>query len=371
MRKLDLRVLLDLSYKLPNLATLACGIGGDEWPSPLSDDIGFHLSHEYQGPRRDSRHVFAQNLDLTHLSQLRDVELNFIRPFRHTELNDQRVRMPNLVAPLTADPFSSSLRMLSYQLRRMCIFAVIDESIFWPEGGGEPSWPKLEVLNVCFHLPSPSGRWYFMGLRDDYRIDGYKLTSQAYPPSRTTDEDEEWCDQIDGARWDQNRGAQFRVVPDNDVLSPLLESFAKAAKLMPALREAALWCPSRFTTDADMDEDFYENFHEAELTKSKGHDLAWGIAYAAPGEQDFTERLEKRLVQSRQLWWMVGNRWNPSARLHDLFRNIGREKHGDNLDEHWKHKFYGDRLVARSIFQANRQRIFPGYVRQHTQLNDD
>ncbi|KAJ4288047.1 hypothetical protein N0V90_012063 [Kalmusia sp. IMI 367209] len=364
LRKLDLRILLDMAYKLPNLENLACEIGGDEWPTPLSHEVGSHLWHMYQGPRRDSRHDFAQNLDSTSLpTRLRELELNFIHPLSHIDAIDQRIAMPDLTAPFLYDPFSTSLRISSYQLRRMYLFAVVDGTLFWPADGSEPpTWPSLEVLDVCFHMVSPSGKWYFKGLRESERgqLKGYELDESAYPPVETTTDDEYWCDRVDEVDWDETSDAQFRVVPDDEAILPFLEAFAKAAARMPKLKDAVLWCPLTFATqlnDSGDDVDYLE-CAIPDLFKFGPENLAWGIAYTKPNQKAFSGRADEDHTPERQLWWLVGNQWRPSSHLHERFRQIGREKYGHGLVEHWNDEHFGDGLVERYVFERHQRTIW-------------
>ncbi|KAF2440214.1 hypothetical protein P171DRAFT_435980 [Karstenula rhodostoma CBS 690.94] len=352
LRKIDLRILLDLSYKLPNLEHLACGIGGDEWPTPLSHEVASHLCHVYQGPRRDSRHGFAKNFNPTCLpTRLRELALNFIHPFQHTEYVDQRIAMPDLTAPSLYDPFSTSLRIASYQLRRMRLTAVVDETLFWPTDGSDPpTWPCLEVLDVCFHMMSPSGEWYFKGLREpeEGQIRGYELEERAYPPLETTNDDEYWCDRAEEVNWDDSSHAQFRIIPDDEAISPFLEAFAKAAARMPQLAYAALWCPLCFSTQPDG----MGGISDYLLSPIPDHDrpglinLVWGIAYTKPRQKAFSTRPGKDNATQRQIWWLVGNRWQPNPQLYKLFRKIGYQEYNNGLLEYW----YRDRFIKKDRF---------------------
>lgn len=356
LRKIDLKVLLDLAYKLPNLEQLACEIGGDEWPMPLSHEVTSHLWHTYQGPRRDSRNNFAHSMDPASLPpRLREIEGNFIHPSSHLDYIDQRIAMPDLTAPSLYDPFSTSLRISSYQLRRMYLFAVVDKTLFWPVDGSEqPTWPSLEALNVCFHMVSPSGTWYFKGLREpqEGQLKGYKLDESAYPPLETTTEDKYWCDRVDEVNIDESSDAQFRIVPDDEAISPFLEAFVKAAARMPKLKHAALWCPLTFATlpgDSDDDVDYLGCAIPDFFGPPPYHDLAWGIVYTVSNHDIFYEHVNKDYnTTKRNIWWVVGNQWRPRSHLHQQFRDIGRENHGEELAEHWKD---GNGFLERSEFE--------------------
>lgn len=355
-RKLDLRVLLDILSRLPNVRTFSCAIGGDEWPSALRDEATVSLWHTHQGPRRDTRHEFAAALQEMSVPTLRVILLNFIEPDDHVEAIDQRVAMPNLTTPALHDPFSSSLRVMSYGLRRMSIFAVVDSTLFLPHDGSTPSWPHLETLCVKFHMTTPSGSWYFNGLQNDGRLRGYELQSGSYPSFEQTVEDEEAHENLEYVDWEETTLAQFRVMPDNELLGEFLAAFAKSTEYMPLLKEAVLWCPLTFYID-DMG-GFYENYDASELKQDEVGDMAWGIAYTAPREKAFSEHPGINGARSRQLWWKVG-KCRLVADICDVVRRIGCHQHGEDLIEHWDDELYGDGLVDRRIFEQFEWRVFP------------
>jgi hypothetical protein len=361
LRKLDLRVLLDISSKLPRLRALSCEIGGDEWPTPLTNEAAATLWRVYQGPRRDARHDFATALENISIPSLREIQLNFIQPSDHIEMLDQRVAMPNLNTPVLYDPFSSNLRILSYGLRRMCVFAVVDSTLFLPSNTSTPSWPHLESLNVKFHMTTPSGAWYFKGLQNDGGIGGYELQSDdSYPPFEQTAQDEEADENVDYVDYQETAKAQFRVMPDDDTLGPFLAAFAESTKYMPSLKEAALWCPLKFSI-GDMG-GFYKDYDASELKQDDVENIAWGIAYTAPGEKAFSEHPGTSNAAARQLWWKVG-KCRPSPHVCDLVRQVGRQQHDEELIEYWGDEYYGDGLVDRNVFELFEWRVFPEFNR--------
>lgn len=359
MRKIDLRILLDISSRLPNLGVLSCEIGGDEWPTCLTDEIAAKFWHVYQGPRRDSRHGFATALESISIPALREMLLNFIHPSNHVELIDQRVAMPNLVAPALYDPFSSSLRIISYSLRRMCMFAVVDSTLFVSCDGSTPSWPYLESLNVKFHMASASGSWYFKGLKDAGRIGGFELDNvSAYPPLEQTSQDLEEDDEIDYVDYSATAHAQFRIWPDDDIIGPFLASFAEATKYMPSLKEAALWCPLKLSVE-DIG-GLYEGCDSSEVKPDNVEDMAWGLAYTAPGTKAFNNHPGVSDCESRQIWWKVG-KCKSSPHISELVRQVGRHQHGKDLIEYWDDEFYGEKLVDRNVFEMFEWRVFPEF----------
>ena len=165
-RKPDLRIILDIAARLSDLRVLKCNTGGDEWIRGFDVEEASNSTQDWPGPRRDARHDFARAIEAGQLPDLSHANLDFIYPIRKADWVDQRLQMPNLVKPAIYDPFSSSLRLLSYQLRTMKLRVVADETLFWPADGSTPSWPNLESLSVMFHPVSPTGAWYFEGLHD-------------------------------------------------------------------------------------------------------------------------------------------------------------------------------------------------------------
>ncbi|KAF2706353.1 hypothetical protein K504DRAFT_459648 [Pleomassaria siparia CBS 279.74] len=342
LRKIDQRILLDLATKCPNLETLQCRMGGDEWFSGFSSPAMSNSCQDWAGPRRDSRQDFCKALHT--MPSLRHVQLDFLWPIDTVDNIDQRLALPDLVAPAIYDTFSTSLRLLSQNLRTMSLRVCADETLFWPndDNSNAPFWPNMESLNIMFHMSKPSGAWYFRGLPGVGSNDGFHVTDHHYPPYAPTDQD--YADDYDDANvymdWDDTAASfswcQFRVEPNEDMLVPFLTAFAKAAARMPSLKEFALWSPLRLGRWEKLAG--YENFDASLVYKHVKEDddldLAWGIAYTVPGEQDFTTFRRGDYSPSRRLWWRVG-KWRPNSALHDLFQNIGREKHGNEVIEKW------------------------------------
>jgi hypothetical protein len=357
IRKLDLRILFDISTKLPNLESLGCKLGSEEWPNNLGCEKAKYLVRDWEGPRRDSRHDFGKALHAAALPNLRSVNLDFLDPLFLAEDIDQRERMPNLTMPAKHDPFSSSLRLLSYQLRRMIVRVVADETLFWPTNGNVPTWPSLESLSVMFHMTSPSGTWYFRGLHNEGATEGFDVDENSYPP--LTNEGQVGIEDIDrdimwdGIRWDRCSSSKYRVIPMEDTLGPFLAGFARATASMPSLKEAALWSPLVF--DAEDVDEFYEDFDHEDLARCS-EDLAWGVAYTKPGTIAFRNDPGEDYSDVRQIWWKVAN-WRPESELHQLFQIIGRQEHGEGLNEYWGDDYYGQGLVQRRLFESFELRI--------------
>jgi len=365
--KIDLRVLVDLAARCPNLEYLGCKLGIDEWTNS-ADPILEHFKHNHKGCLRDTRNNFADAVHNVQLpASLRHIQLDFINNI-YDAISEQRRPLLNLVSPERYDFFSSSLRLLSYQLRKMEIRAMADETLFWPHDSSiSPSWPNLETLNVMVHIGSPSGSWYFKSPSREGKHDkGHHARGElAYPPLEDGECDKEWHHA--SAEKPPRNLPTFRVIPIEETMVPFLESCAKAAANMPKLKEAMFWAPLEFQPD-DMREEEEEEDEELEENETEDQDsaeeedvdfdraaialcpeegLAWGIAYIAPGELAFDGGESDS--SSRQLWWRVGQ-WRPSEELNQLFQKIGEVQHGSQLMEYWSDSHYGNGLVARGWF---------------------
>jgi len=341
LRKLDLRVLLDLSDRLPNLSALCCRIGADELYSNTFSSEGLRfITQDWIGLRKDSYSRFVESLEKISLRNLRHARLDFLYPLSHIQCIDQRLPMPELVNPSLCDPFSTSLRIFSQQLRTMYLRVIADATLFWPDHGDTPHWPNLEHLHVEFHMSTPSGSWYFnepTGLSLGGAEVGYRVAeAEMYPPLADTEEDdllwEDTCEiDLEEA---QNNSFQYRVVPNNAALVPFLTGFAKAAAHMPRLRTFALWSPLSFRLDPDDEEyrDFdFESVSNIPKDVLYATKLAWGVVYTGPQERGFSDDAERKSNDQRQMLWRTGS-WRPQAGLHELFQKIG-EEHAKNRSE--------------------------------------
>jgi hypothetical protein len=348
LRKLDLRVVFDLSARLSNLSTLNCNIGRDgHLRNNFTCEELRYLAQDWLGPLKDSRNDFIKPLKNTALQNLRHARLNFLYPRGYIDNFDQRVPMPNMTAPLLYDPFSNCLRILSQQLRTMHLCVIADETLFWPSDGSTPSWPNLEHLHVKFFIATPSGSWYFNGPHgtDFGGVEvGYtKTETEMYPPLVNTEKD----DMI----WEKTRKSglhkyrtptfQYRVVPNDTTMVPFLTAFAKAVTHMPRLRTYALWSDLSFCIKSD------RTYQGAQFTTNSGPlnyttvmKSAWGVVCAGAFYTGaiyangifWHNNLRHSFIGQRQIHWKTGM-WRPPKDLHELFRRIGAEHPGGSLLE--------------------------------------
>jgi hypothetical protein len=356
--KLDYRIQIALAERLPNLRYLSCCVGLDEWTPYYPEEPAKYYAWDYDGVRRDSRHAFGRAIMPSTIPKgLQEVELDFLCDISVADEMHQWKSMPNLVSPLLKDPFSNSLRLLSYQLRRMVLRAQVDETLFWPSDSTTPHWPHLEHFYLMFFPASPSGAWYFNGPRGEGRdASGYEIKDpsscsildlydgaigSSYPPTAEHyDEDEEyWC--CEGLKNDRSfqdsHQFLFRISPNEDTLGPFLTSFAKATAHMPELKHAVLWSPIGWNADSDDDlGPVFDYYDPPEEFYSGSHLFAWGFVYAAPScPLSYESNPGEMYCEARQLWWKVGQ-WRPDEELHSALQKIGAHKHGENLKEYWE-----------------------------------
>jgi hypothetical protein len=348
--KIDLRVIVDMAVKFPRLEYLGCKLfAGSGWTPYYNSEAARTYSRDCDrpGPLRETRLGFAKAIQEANLpSTLREVQLDFIWPMSSAERIDHDERIPNLVGSNAYDLFSSSLRSVSQGLRRLELKVVADASLFWPSDGSM-YYPNLESICILFHISTPAGCWYFDGPEGlGHDAVGFEVNEGSYPPLEDTTDDAELDEQVDddGLNLEIINSKQFRVRPNDDVLSPFLTAFAKAASEMPKLKEACLWSPLRWKAG-----DSYGNNVEIGqgIAQNPDRPLAWGITYIAP--KTFGFHFEgQHFSQSRQLFWMTGP-WRPSDELHDLFGRIGDQS--AELLEYWGLESYGkEKLALRDVF---------------------
>jgi hypothetical protein len=84
--------------------------------------------------------------------------------------------------------------------------------------------------------------------------------------------------------------------------------------------------------------------------------LAWGIAYDKAFDAACDANIGGYRRNPRNLIWRAST-WRPNEELHRLFRNIGREQHGDELEEDWTDPQCCDDLLDHDSFSG--YKVFP------------
>lgn len=340
--KLDLRMIPDMAKKLPNLEFIGCQLGRNETCPKYIERSRFlsHYEHDWEGPRRDTRHGFAEAIQsIDPPSSLKRLRLDFLDDYdEQIRALDQKGHLPNLIGTAKRDPFSTSLCSLSHNLRILELRGIVDMGLFQRHDGDFASWPNLESLVVMFWPFSPSGEWYFEGPNGKGKQTApYAVTEDHYPPLGPDTNDvvhDDYLKERGHPDDDLVGGSGFRIAPNNTAMVPFLTAFANAAVNMPNLKDANLWCPLNWYQYDD--EDTPSEWSQYEHLNDRS--LAWGIAYDRPTE-----------ATPRKLTWRVST-WRPDERLHNLFHDIGRKEHGGEMEEDWTDEQSGDELVERQFF---------------------
>jgi len=132
-----------------------------------------------------------------------------------------------------------------------------------------------------------------------------------------------WGSEEEQDTWDEERevaieyyesmadrgGVDFRSVPDDEFMLPLLSAFARSIARMPALEEAHL---------------------QSCLASPHKRDVGWMVDYCAPWKPYKWNRQSEHEsdLASPRVIFDVGNEWRPSEEVLDLFREVGSKKYG-------------------------------------------
>lgn len=320
-RPLDMRIVPDLLLRLPSLEVLDCVYLNECFPYPYDDEICSHFTRPWEGPWRDTRHSFGTKMAEIANTLPVGIKKAILRFGESVDVDVCQSRaLPDLVGPTVYDPFSSGLRVLSQRVVALDLQVCADSGMFWPSpreieaGAALPTWPELKVISIGFKPMMPSGAWYFQGPGGEGRdATGYQVNEEHYPPVEPNEADEErdefWEEQSD--RYENAINDEFRIVPIDENIEPLLEAFAKVLRRMPMLQKAQLYTSLGWDPNSDMEDKYPDR-------PPKDDKFRWGVQ-CLPGVP--------------QIKWQVGD-WRPSQALRELFqRNVGRE--GKELEEEW------------------------------------
>ena len=325
--RVEARTVIDLAVRLPRLEYLGCSLGTEEWRLHDEDPARKHFEHDYEGCAKDSRIEFGKALAQAQLpTMLREVQLDFFHDLSEHMLTEERGGGPDLAGPATYDVFSSSLCLLAQRLSRLDLRVKADASLFQSTLDETP-FSNLQHMSIMLHPMTPSGSWYFCGTDGQGASDvGYQVTNDMYPPLDANDpEDANWHDR--DVTTVSDLPETFRQIPNDITMNPFLEAFAKLALTMRELKAFCLWSP---------------------LAGQR----AWGIAYAAPGEESPFYEYDGWSTSEPRLWWKVGT-WTPEQDLHNSFQEIGRARHGKEPLEYWNSEKGGTALEYRETFEES------------------
>lgn len=262
------------------------------------------------------------------------------------------------------DPVSSAIWEASSKidgLRQLKIEGTFDHSLLWPgplttrpssipRTISTPFWQNITIMAITFDPRTPSGEWYFrapdgIDIHDypffdpnqpeaepDSIIDRDVANREMPPGYNITDSRESLA--LSGFDWDSyvvNSGWTpvwvFRLVPDQHLLFPLIEAWARAVSQMPKVRRAILRTTLRLPVTETFDFKHYD----------------WSLRYVSPcqctrcaagfvreGQQEtFCSGRRTRGITFRTLTW------RPDGVLLDLLRGIGSRYHSSDIEEYY------------------------------------
>jgi hypothetical protein len=314
-RYLDMRAVVDLTAKFPNIESCDCELTDNE--------------RRYPDLRLTNRHSFASALSSLTFPFLKTARLTFYHEY---SLN-QRIKPANLLGDDTCDPLSTALRSFSQSqnLTPLILAGVFDSSLFWPplqqpSNSPVPSWPNLKSLTVTFDITTPSGHWYFTDQSGSDPEDTPTLTTDDDDSDYSDDSffirDEESFDEFDpdeDARLSGDAPADiFRNKPNPFRLKPLILAFAKALRQMPSLLTSTLTTGPLHGPDGNFQFD---------------------ICYYAPGQTAYYGDEDLDDQNFRRLYFEVGD-WDPDEEVMEVLRKVGRDRWAGGLIERFLESQY-------------------------------
>lgn len=245
---------------------------------------------------------------------------------------NQTWQPPNLLqAGIDHDPLGSEVWNATRDkehLTSLHVAGVIDSNVMWPSSirtsiPFKPFWQSLRSLRINFDLATPSGEWYFCagdgpqgGAPQDHGTSTAPLET-ARPPGYESTEAEDESAALRFSLSDKGEFCRdavlFRLVPNEPVLEPLIESFARACGQIPSLE------------DARLETLLYEGLEVDGATSKCKSD--WGIYYAAPHYSlRWSERVKGSCVPQEdipgQCITLNTRGWRPNDGLLCLLRDI-------------------------------------------------
>ena len=186
-----------------------------------------------------------------------------------------------------------------------------------------PIFRSLTNLRVHMFEASPSGRRYFRpaqprpdndNVGDEPLPQTHPVWKQAPPYFYTNADDivaamEHW-----GEFHRKDLTKRDRTVPNDELMLPLLSAFARALARMPALKVARL----------------ESKIGPPETKSQDSPDRTWSVDYVAPWQQYEYEagRGEPLDLSAPRAYFNVAGGWRPSEEVLQLFRDIGKKRHG-------------------------------------------
>jgi hypothetical protein len=315
----------------------------------------------YPALRRKNRHELASVLRSESLPSSLDESLGL-----HIESYagaNQTWRPANLLAyDDQPDPVSSAIWEASSKLnglRNLRIEGSFDHSLLWPghlttkassiaHPVSMPFWQNITTMAIAFDPRTPSGDWYFCA-PDGIDIHDHPFFNSSQPEAEVgTSIDWDMLERemppgynlpgsqesvaLSGFDWDSdclNSGGTpvwvFRLVPEERLLFPLIEAWARAVSQMPEVRKAILRTTLRLP-----------------LTHTDGaHHYDWSLRYVSPCQ---CSRCRAGIVREEQRETHCSGRtvrglsfrtlsWRPDGVILELLRGIGSRYYAGRMEE--------------------------------------
>ncbi|KAE9369303.1 hypothetical protein N431DRAFT_560164 [Stipitochalara longipes BDJ] len=332
-RKLAPQTFVEIAAKLPNLRKI--------W-GELADS-----ESAYPALRRRYRNDLVYAIEsLSFPASIKHLSLTL----QHWGHMDQAWQPTSLLHPgASHDSLSGTVwRATCHQniLNTLYIKGVVDTSLLWPGSVGQipapdpkspvlvkPFWQNLKSLTIHFHITSPSGDWYFHAPRNgpgsvfDSSVASKAESDIAMPPgygsSEKQDSDASLRYSFVDELWNSGNAIArvFRLVPNEPVLVPLIESFARACLQIPNLENATLATELREPIEIDSETHHFPS--------------EWGIYFAAPANRSGYPVYEEYSYPGEDLTvprlTFNTRKWRLDEDLRILLRGIGG--YMDRLDE--------------------------------------
>lgn len=224
-------------------------------------------------------------------------------------------RLPDLIEPGKPSFCEAICDMIGRSsLREIYYTGPIDPSFFWPDSADaetSPQWSDVTKVNIEFDIASLSGKWAFIGPpsfdkenretetplpytlsglpapghgTDLESTHGVALISSMLPPDEFEDSDYEEYN--------------FRCMPNDDFMLPLLAAFARRLARTPSLRTA--YMETRYPMDEGV----------------------WHVTYAAPGVRTGYEQAQGVDISESKVFIHAAE-WRPSQEVVALLQGIG------------------------------------------------
>ncbi|KAI1639122.1 hypothetical protein F4809DRAFT_596709 [Biscogniauxia mediterranea] len=308
------RMLIDIASRLPELTAIDLTFDAREFI--------------YLGLPVSDRKLLADAIR-EHSEALKQVrEVRLIMDADGGPIN-QLINLPPCFCTLGYDPLGSALRRWSRGLEFLNLQGSFDRTLFWPDIR-EAEWyryhlelkhSKLKYLYVKLERYTPSGWWYFMPTSSsDYGYPVEDDDQSLFPPLHSQSMDEVLLN-VDiwwgtDPKYIPRDHRYLRTVPHDETIEPLVESWARTLRWMPAIEVAAL---------------SFADQNTGESGQTPYGDDNWMILYRAPLARDcqWDPMLSEAAKKSRCLWFRNVGDWMPRSSTIELLLDAGKRAHED------------------------------------------